>query len=96
MLSDTLEVSAGSAEPDGRIDVHSPAEVPPGRRDLLAEPESARDADSPVEVPPGRRDLPKTRQRKAWAPSGDDQSIYEWVALKGETQDFVAQLFGIN
>ena len=54
---------------------------------------SARQADPTRQAEPAER---KTRKRKAWAPNRDDQSIHEWVMLKGESQSFVAELFGIS
>ena len=39
---------------------------------------------------------PKKRQRKAWAPDGKDELVYQWVMFEGKSQDWVASALGIS
>ena len=90
MLSEMLDVgSACRAEPDLARD-----DAP--KSESNAAQGSARQAEPTAEVTPGRRDLPKTRQRKAWAPGDDDHAIYRYVKVDCKSQSFVADLFGIS
>jgi len=36
------------------------------------------------------------KSRESWAPDHDDQFIYWWVKLEGNTQSFVASQLGVN
>jgi hypothetical protein len=58
---------------------------------LLGKPAVAPEENTPPDNPALER-----RQRRAWAPDGDDHLIYQWVKLDGKSQEHVAECFGIS
>jgi hypothetical protein len=90
---------------DLHVALFSPQPLPPTKREfpvfeeVSPSGESGSAGVSPSQIPPADQDESSAsakRQRRAWAPDGDDHLIYQWVRLDGKGQEFVASCFGIS